>query len=452
MVLRTSVLCLLFGQVSGCGFAQSGLPLPNDAVHRHLSKDNTYPVLPRPVTTRNNAFMQNDLQGMIEELSGNSKSLLENLNEFANGSGDYCYWAWQGLPPPRGGPTVLAPKRGYWDVSDGHSDQDIEWVQAYAEVAVSRLHSMIEKDGPVVGAMCSLGSHLTKRRCDNGASNASKCIPAITDGTIQWPMAVSIWKIGHPDLVAANTNWRASSSFHKPNIEWTMHTPGTSRALPWAGEMPKRGEVSPKSMPPQAPFPKSKVLGWGSPKIAKVVRCADIPEKFRYHVDENYYCEHMPSPTSSVSSVDEAYAAWTNLVSLWPPVKPCKDDQAGLDQFLTSINIGALVGQNCSVVLPTLQQFLPNFDCDNSDFTPKFRNVCCSLCGSEPIPDVPSPPEPSKPQASCAVCKHVYDAERDGGGKAFADLPDTWSCPVCGAPKAAYTQTAGGVWVHEHKE
>eukprot|EP00756_Hemistasia_phaeocysticola_P045870 Hpha_TRINITY_DN1962_c0_g1::TRINITY_DN1962_c0_g1_i1::g.30911::m.30911 len=453
MARRAFALCLLYLQAEGCAFARSGLPLPDDAFHRGLSKDNTYPVLPRPVTTQNNAFVQNDLQAPIEEVSGNNKTLLQNLNEFANGSDEYCYWAWQALPPPRGGPTILAPKRGYWDVSDGHNDQDIEWVQAYGEVAVARLHSRIEKNGPVVGAICSMGSVIAKRRCDNGASNVSKCIPAITNGAIQWPMAVSMWKVGHPDLAAANTDWRASSSTgHKPNIEWVAHTPGTSRARKWAGEMPNPGEISPASMP-QSPFPTSKAVGWGSPKIAKVVKCADIPEKFRYHVDVNYYCDHMPSPTSSVSTVDEAYAVWTNLVGLWPPVKPCEDDQAGLDKLLTMLQIPTLVGQNCSVVYPVLQHFLPNFDCDNSDFTPKFRNVCCSQCGSKPIPDVPKPaPGPGTPQASCTVCKHVYDADRDGGGKAFADLPDTWRCPVCGAPKAAYVQTDGGVWVHEHKD
>jgi rubredoxin len=51
----------------------------------------------------------------------------------------------------------------------------------------------------------------------------------------------------------------------------------------------------------------------------------------------------------------------------------------------------------------------------------------------------------------------VYDAAKDGGGKAFADLPDTWVCPICGAPKSSYKPTVihtvvgdKVVWVHEH--
>jgi len=54
----------------------------------------------------------------------------------------------------------------------------------------------------------------------------------------------------------------------------------------------------------------------------------------------------------------------------------------------------------------------------------------------------------------CSICNHVYDAAKDGNGVAFTLLPDTWKCPVCGAPKSAYKQslTESGevVWSHEH--
>eukprot|EP00035_Acanthoeca_spectabilis_P006054 m.119968 g.119968 ORF g.119968 m.119968 type:complete len:410 (+) comp13328_c0_seq2:32-1261(+) len=56
---------------------------------------------------------------------------------------------------------------------------------------------------------------------------------------------------------------------------------------------------------------------------------------------------------------------------------------------------------------------------------------------------------------TCSVCGHVYDPAKDGNGTAFEDLPDTWKCPVCGAPKSMYkpTVTADGrtVWVHEEE-
>ena len=45
----------------------------------------------------------------------------------------------------------------------------------------------------------------------------------------------------------------------------------------------------------------------------------------------------------------------------------------------------------------------------------------------------------------CNVCGYVYDpalGDAEGGvaaGTAFADLPDDWSCPVCGAAKDQFT-------------
>jgi len=52
----------------------------------------------------------------------------------------------------------------------------------------------------------------------------------------------------------------------------------------------------------------------------------------------------------------------------------------------------------------------------------------------------------------CHTCGHVYDAAKDGGGKAFEDLPDSWTCPVCGAPKSAFEKhtfvDGNAVWTH----
>ena len=45
---------------------------------------------------------------------------------------------------------------------------------------------------------------------------------------------------------------------------------------------------------------------------------------------------------------------------------------------------------------------------------------------------------------TCIVCGYVYDpAEGDSAsgiapGTAFEDLPDSWVCPVCGAPKTEF--------------
>ncbi len=44
----------------------------------------------------------------------------------------------------------------------------------------------------------------------------------------------------------------------------------------------------------------------------------------------------------------------------------------------------------------------------------------------------------------CNVCGYIYDPEigdPDGGiapGTPFEELPDSWVCPVCGAPKTDF--------------
>jgi len=58
--------------------------------------------------------------------------------------------------------------------------------------------------------------------------------------------------------------------------------------------------------------------------------------------------------------------------------------------------------------------------------------------GPLPAP-VPTPaPTPSAIKYACRTCGHVYNADLDGGGVDFVDLPDDWVCPVCAAKKSAY--------------
>jgi rubredoxin len=46
----------------------------------------------------------------------------------------------------------------------------------------------------------------------------------------------------------------------------------------------------------------------------------------------------------------------------------------------------------------------------------------------------------------CTVCGYIYDPELgdpDGGvapGTPFAEIPDDWVCPVCGAEKSEFKQ------------
>lgn len=70
-----------------------------------------------------------------------------------------------------------------------------------------------------------------------------------------------------------------------------------------------------------------------------------------------------------------------------------------------------------------------------------------------PLPTPPSPPTP--PTWRCSVCSHVYEAQKDGGGVLFEQLPDTWQCPVCQAPKSAYKKImidGREEWVHHERD
>ncbi len=48
----------------------------------------------------------------------------------------------------------------------------------------------------------------------------------------------------------------------------------------------------------------------------------------------------------------------------------------------------------------------------------------------------------------CTVCGYVYDPEKGddergiAGGTKFDDLPDDWTCPVCGAAKSMFEKQA----------
>lgn len=41
----------------------------------------------------------------------------------------------------------------------------------------------------------------------------------------------------------------------------------------------------------------------------------------------------------------------------------------------------------------------------------------------------------------CQVCEYVYDEEAEG--VPFADLPDDWTCPLCGVPKSEFAPRGG---------
>ena len=50
-------------------------------------------------------------------------------------------------------------------------------------------------------------------------------------------------------------------------------------------------------------------------------------------------------------------------------------------------------------------------------------------------------------QYKCSICGHIYDpAEGDpdsgiGPGTAFEEIPNDWTCPICGVGKEDFTPT-----------
>jgi len=46
----------------------------------------------------------------------------------------------------------------------------------------------------------------------------------------------------------------------------------------------------------------------------------------------------------------------------------------------------------------------------------------------------------------CMICGHIYDPAKGEPGQGievgtlFTDLPDDWTCPICGAVKAKFNQ------------
>jgi rubredoxin len=62
---------------------------------------------------------------------------------------------------------------------------------------------------------------------------------------------------------------------------------------------------------------------------------------------------------------------------------------------------------------------------------------------------LPPMTEAATPQWICEACGYIYapaDGDPDGGippGTAFEQIPDDWSCPVCGAQKRDFVPFPG---------
>ena len=57
----------------------------------------------------------------------------------------------------------------------------------FGQVAVARLHSLVEPGGPVVAAMCAGGHESAKRRCAAGQEGPTFCVDSIVNQSMTWP-------------------------------------------------------------------------------------------------------------------------------------------------------------------------------------------------------------------------------------------------------------------------
>jgi flavin reductase (DIM6/NTAB) family NADH-FMN oxidoreductase RutF/rubredoxin len=92
-------------------------------------------------------------------------------------------------------------------------------------------------------------------------------------------------------------------------------------------------------------------------------------------------------------------------------------------------------------------------DCDNlSDAEPMTYAYYHQIKGGKSPKTAPTyvKEEPKAPKTAssgkykCKICGYIYDPAKgdpDGGikpGTPFEDLPDTWTCPICNAPKSEF--------------
>lgn len=325
-----------------------------------------------------------------------------------------------------------------------------------ANAASARLKRIQDlSNGTLMSTMCASGRDLAQRRCKNGRAQTDTwmdhCMPAVYNQELRWGMAITIWKI-NSNLKEWVRYWRSNNTFgHTPNIQWTYRG-GSQPTTPWNNDapIPSPFEVNPQGIP-HGPlqWPSSKGKTWGAgdgeSMLAKVVPCSQVPDKFK-HPKEQYYCDHV-SKGAPQTTADEAYTFWKTVNSAWPPTKQCKDDVVTLNQVL-----GGAKFASCKDAFVALNETYDNFNCDIIvSGRHQLREVCCSQCGSQRIPDLPPPPTPSPPPAGavyrCSLCGHTFDATEDAGGVDFKDLPDSWRCPICGLPKSAYKNISEHVHV-----
>lgn len=116
--------------------------------------------------------------------------------------------------------------------------------------------------------------------------------------------------------------------------------------------------------------------------------------------------------------------------------------------FLEAELVGTLDGGTHTVFLGRI------VDCDNLSDEPPMTYAYYHQVKRGRAPktaptyqaSAPQPTSSHLPQYQCAICGYIYDpskgdpANNIAPGTPFADVPDSWCCPLCGAPKEAFVK------------
>ena len=331
-----------FGVIRSCPFA--GLSLSNDECLKHHSKDtcekllnqlnfpsqlqnnalsrssrkllesSQIPPLPYPdISQRNNAIVTGPLLSQyasgydfVDIVSAFSAGLLGDslgLPPAGTLGKDMCIWNFQALTPPPGSdnkyhiPLQDAPKALQLCKSANDLFQN--------EVGLGK------NDGSVVFGGCTIGSSGARDVCkfNFGAdTNSTFCNPAANASTVNWPQAVTMFRVrafnttappqsNNAALKTFITNWRSLSSFHLPHITWVFQGgSGSADGAYYAGWGAGSGAN-------------------GGGLVRKVVPCDAISSKYMYPAATAV--DH-PNADGTKTVMAEAYEYWQSLCSVLP--------------------------------------------------------------------------------------------------------------------------------------
>jgi rubredoxin len=333
---------------------------------------------------------------------------------------ELCLFNFQELPPPVVSGTLDTVDLGQGDYYQ-YPVADMERFVMLCDLAGSRMQShVLMKDMAVLGG-CAFGSEAAKAACHlgvNSTEEGSFCVDAKLNQPVHWPMAVTIFKFTSENAAAGNefvSSWLSQPMQHRPNTFWAM-TSGQGQAE--EGNQCCGGVKSAVSGGNGTGLPG---INWGNNGgiFSKVVPCADINEKFMYpkgpHGTGFYGVDALSAEDSSKTFMTQVWEEWN---------------------------------KHCAI--PVVPSATPS-DCTPPEPAPGSQ---AAISGVPYLDQMSSPAPPSSDTYQCSRCRHLYNADSDGNGVAFEDLPDTWVCPVCGAPKSAYkavTSSTGLIqYAHEH--